>query len=748
MKSIKSIALAISSLFILPSLAHSQAIQPTQTGLAMMRLQASIFSSSHETSQGDSIWGRLRSNFRMGEVNSNLVRNHEYKFATNSAYFNRTINRSTPFMYHITQEVHKRGMPAEIALLPFIESAYVTKARSHVGASGLWQFMPATGRHYGLEQTPLYDGRHDVYAATDAALNYLEYLHGLFGDWSLALAAYNWGEGNVSRAIRRAQAQGLPPTYENLKMPAETRNYVPKLLAVRNLVNNPQAFGLKLPEIANSPYFKEVEVRDPMDIMAAAFLANIPEDEFLALNPAFKTPVFIPKGKNRRMLLPVSAVKTFESNYKEADVKTLLSWDVFTPTSSIDLNTLAAQTGNSVSELKRLNGLRSNSLAAGRTILLNKNTAAALNQPFSGSLKDFAKLDFDPVPDTFVEQAPVLTKQEANLALAQAAAPKTFAPTANDANTPKVELAQKTDTATASPTIIAQTQVIAEKAAKAAAQQEPIATTITDKPDSKINEAANQAVPNTNLVTQTEISTTTLASKTETPPDASDESLIASAPENTTIQAAQSEENSSEDLMDWVQQSQQRKQMASQAVRDSLAQSEAEETKKVATTATQNNSEAKRKVSAKALAADKAKTEKNSKTNQKDKTDEKKTAKTATYKVNSGDTLYSIAQKHNMNVADLIAANNIKGNSIKAGQMLKVNGSTAAEKDKATTKDSKVNPKSSKGKTQAVPTSHKVRKGDTLESIAKQYNLNVNGLKRLNKNSKTLKPGQTIKLNG
>ena len=160
-----------------------------------MRLNSSLLDQAKAQTFGTgSLWASLRKDFRMNEVNSELVRRHESKFAANSAYFDRTITRSKPYMYHIANEVRKRNMPAEIALLPFIESAFVTKAKSHVGASGLWQFMPATGRHYGLEKTPLYDGRHDVYAATDAALNYLQYLHGLFGDWSLALAAYNWAK--------------------------------------------------------------------------------------------------------------------------------------------------------------------------------------------------------------------------------------------------------------------------------------------------------------------------------------------------------------------------------------------------------------------------------------------------------------------------------------------------------------------------------------------------------------------------
>ncbi|MBR6876720.1 MAG: transglycosylase SLT domain-containing protein, partial [Neisseriaceae bacterium] len=403
MKSMKKIlAIAISSLFALPTFANNKTnTLPNTTGIGMMRLQTSIFTPTAGL-HGKDIWSNLRNDFRLDEVNTDLVRSHEYKFSTNQAYFNRTINRSIPYMYHIVNEVQKRGMPAEIALLPFIESAFVTKARSHVGASGLWQFMPATGRHYGLEQTAHYDGRHDIYAATNAALNYLEYLYGLFGDWSLALAAYNWGEGNVSRAIRKAQEKGLPPTYENLNMPAETRNYVPKLLAVRNLVNNPKAFGLKLPDVANKPYFREVQVKEPIDIMAAAFLAGIPESEFLALNPAFKTPVFIPKSNKRRMLLPIQAANQFEQNYRNADLKTLISWDVFTPNTTMDLNTLAAQTGSTVSELKRLNGITGNTVAAGRTILLNKNSTASLNLPSS------TQVDTDYTPDTYVEQAPVL----------------------------------------------------------------------------------------------------------------------------------------------------------------------------------------------------------------------------------------------------------------------------------------------------------------------------------------------------
>lgn len=406
MKSIKKFSTIISGLFIIPSYLNAEPLAANQIGTAMMRLQATPFYTPNLSSN---VWLPLRQDFQLNEVNSSLIRTHENSFAKNKAYFNRTLNRSKPYMYHILQEVQKRGMPTEIALLPFIESAYVTKARSPVGASGLWQFMPATGRHYGLEQTFMYDGRHDIFAATNAALDYLQYLYGLFGDWSLALAAYNWGEGNVGRAIKQAQAKGLAPTYENLRMPNETRNYVPKLLAVRNLINNPQLFGVTLPEIKNEPYFQAVEVSIPMDITTAALLADIPENEFLALNPAFKTPVFVPKGKNRMMLLPVTAVKTFENNFKAANPQNLLSWDVFTPDTHIDLTKLSRQTGISVSEIKRLNGIRGNKVQAGKTILLSRNSLNALPMPKTNTTTSIA-LDTGSTPDTFIERKPALTQ--------------------------------------------------------------------------------------------------------------------------------------------------------------------------------------------------------------------------------------------------------------------------------------------------------------------------------------------------
>ena len=681
MKTIKNIALAVSSLFILPTLAHGETYKPAQTGAAMMQLQNTPFSKNPIATflSGGSVWDNLRKNFRMQEVNSGLVRSHESKFAQNSAYFNRTIQRSTPYMYYITDEVKKRNMPAEVALLPFIESAYVTKARSHVGASGLWQFMPATGRHYGLEQTPLYDGRHDVYAATNAALNYLQYLYGLFGDWSLALAAYNWGEGNVTRAVNRAIAQGLPPTYENLKMPAETRNYVPKLLAVRNLVNNPGAFGLKLPEIKSEPYFKTVNVKAPLDIRAAAFLANIPESEFLALNPAFKTPVFIPKGNSRQMLLPIQAAKTFESNYKNSDLNTLLSWDVYTPNSRISLQDIAAQTGSSISEIQRLNGIRSAYLEAGRTILVNKNRASGI-KPAS----EFAKADFDPVPDTFKEQAPVLGKGATNMATSAPTTASFPAPTPVVLATPHPDAFEQPEKpaivvtqssirqpekATATTTVVAQDNKQPEKTTI------PTTPVVVFKPHAQPEKATsvaqNSKQPETPaiLVTQNSVKQpeNTIAASAltqpETPASASDVAHTVASNEKQPETAYHADNAAEDELMQLARASQERIRAAeaakanhaSEAVKASLAQSEAQEAR-----ATSEQRAAKERQRQQVASAEKA------------KAPVAKEPATSTHKVGSGDTLYSIAKRYNMDVAELAALNKIKGNNIKTGQTLKV----------------------------------------------------------------------------
>ena len=683
MTHIKTLVAAFTGLSFFSAPAFGQTYTKNQIGMAMMRTNTIALDHGKIKSGHNSVWAHLRGEFRMSEVNPELVRRHESKFVSSSAYFKRTIERSRPYMYHISNEVAKRNMPAEIALLPFIESAYVTKAKSHVGASGLWQFMPATGRHYGLEQTPLYDGRHDIYAATDAALNYLQYLHGLFGDWSLALAAYNWGEGNVGRAVNRARAQGLEPVYENLRMPNETRNYVPKLLAVRNIVNNPEYFGMSFADLDNKPFFKAVDIDQPIDLSAAVRLANISQAEFDALNPAFKSPVYIPKT-GRKLLLPATAIATFERNYKKADRASLLSWDVYTPYADTTLSSIAAETGMSTAELKRLNGLSKESVAAGRSLLIAKNR-------FSGSPAavpaNFAALDADINPnDNKLQTVPNL-----NIAVTET----TFKPSRQTVDIQTASAAQP-----APDTLRPPVQTAAVDFTKQTAQA--AAPTVTNQPV-----AAAPAAPSTDEV---EDRIRQLASA----------SASQNAPQPAT--AAVADGGNNELLMTFVQESGLSENSDTVTVADSSpnqleneqAAQEAAERSRQAKLAAERAKQQKQAAEARALAA------------------AKNSGTPTTHKVGSGDTLFNIAKRYDMNVADLIASNNIKGNTIHTGQILKV----AAAKGKQTAKAS------------VQPVSYTVRQGDTLTDIARRFNVNVNDVRRWNNNSSNIRPGQNIKLQG
>ena len=683
MTHIKTLVAAITGLSFFSAPAFGQTYTKNQIGMAMMRTNTIALDHGKIKSGHNSVWAHLRGDFRMSEVNPELVRRHESKFVSSSAYFKRTIERSRPYMYHISNEVAKRNMPAEIALLPFIESAYVTKAKSHVGASGLWQFMPATGRHYGSEQTPLYDGRHDIYAATDAALNYLQYLHGLFGDWSLALAAYNWGEGNVGRAVNRARAQGLEPVYENLRMPNETRNYVPKLLAVRNIVNNPEYFGMSFADLENKPFFKAVDIDQPIDLSAAVRLANISQAEFDALNPAFKSPVYIPKT-GRKLLLPATAIATFERNYKKADRASLLSWDVYTPYADTTLSSIAAETGMSTAELKRLNGLSKESVAAGRSLLIAKNR-------FSGSPAavpaNFAALDADINPnDNKLQTVPNL-----NIAVTET----TFKPSRQTVDIQTASAAQP-----APDTLRPPVQTAAVDFTKQTAQT--AAPTVTNQPV-----ATAPAAPSTDEI-EDRIQQLASASASQ------------NAPQPAT--AAVADGGNNELLMTFVQESGLSENSDTVTVADSSpnqleneqAAQEAAERSRQAKLAAERAKQQKQAAEARALAA------------------AKNSGTPTTHKVGSGDTLFNIAKRYDMNVADLIASNNIKGNTIHTGQILKV----AAAKGKQTAKAS------------VQPVSYTVRQGDTLTDIARRFNVNVNDVRRWNNNSSNIKPGQNIKLQG
>ena len=225
--------------------------------------------------------------------------------------------RSSLYLYHVVEELEKRNMPTELALLPFIESAYNPMAYSRAHASGMWQFIPSTGKNFNLRQDWWHDQRRDVVASTDAALNYLQALYEMYGDWQLALASYNWGEGAVGRAIEHNRALGKPTDYLSLNMPAETRNYLPKLQALKNIILNPIAFGVQLPPIGNQPYFVTVSKTPDMDVRTAAELAEMPLDQFVALNPSFNRALIV-GADGTDLLLPADRAMVFQTNLQAA----------------------------------------------------------------------------------------------------------------------------------------------------------------------------------------------------------------------------------------------------------------------------------------------------------------------------------------------------------------------------------------------------------------------------------------------
>ncbi|MHB1591750.1 MAG: transglycosylase SLT domain-containing protein, partial [Sulfuricella sp.] len=274
------------------------------------------------------LWDRIRDGFALQELDSPLVQNNVDWYANRPEYMRRMVERSQLYLYHIVDEVEKRGMPTEVALIPIIESAFNPKAYSRSHASGIWQIIPSTGKNFGLEQNWWYDGRRDVMASTDAALDYLQKLHDMFDSWELALAAYNWGEGSVQRAIAKNRKKGLPTDYLSLTMPAETRNYLPRLMAIKQIIMDPAASNLTLASIPDRPYFVSIAAPQHIDLAVAARLAEMPLHDFISLNPAYNRPVINAKD-SRALLLPVDKADTFTSNLESYD-KPLVSWKSYT----------------------------------------------------------------------------------------------------------------------------------------------------------------------------------------------------------------------------------------------------------------------------------------------------------------------------------------------------------------------------------------------------------------------------------
>ena len=323
------------------------------------------------TSQID-VWQRIRNGYGMNDSDSKLVASYEKWYARQPEYVERMTERARRYLYFIVGEVEKRGMPTEIALLPMIESAFNPGALSSARASGIWQFIPSTGKNFGMQQNWWYDGRRDVINATNGALDYLQKLHDQFGSWDLALAAYNCGENSVARAIARNRRQHKPTDYAHLRLPKETRGYVPKLMAVKNIVSRPENFGLALTDIPNKPYFAAITTSQHIDVELAAEMAGISMEEFAALNPAHNRPVILQK-EDEVLLLPVENVAMFRNNLNSAS-QPLVSWQACPTKKGENLEEVALRYGISSEKLRTVNGIhRSIKVSNGQTLLVPLN---------------------------------------------------------------------------------------------------------------------------------------------------------------------------------------------------------------------------------------------------------------------------------------------------------------------------------------------------------------------------------------
>lgn len=317
----------------------------------------------------EDLWDRIRKGFALPELDDPLVAKWEAWYSSRPDYVARMVDRSRRYLYYVIVEVEERGMPAEIALLPMIESAYNPNALSTSRASGIWQFIPSTGKLYGMKQSFWFDSRRDVIAGTEGALAYLTKLHGDFDDWQLALAAYNWGEGNVAKAIAQNQKRGRPTDYASLKMPDETRNYLPKLQAVKNIIRDPAKYGLALEDIPDAPYFAVVKTTKEIDVKRAAELAEMPLEEFQVLNPHFNRPV-IAGADEYTILLPIDTAELFAAKLDLTD-QPLVTWQAYRMRNGDTLPQVAAKFGLPVEALRAVNGLGARAkVPAGHTLLV------------------------------------------------------------------------------------------------------------------------------------------------------------------------------------------------------------------------------------------------------------------------------------------------------------------------------------------------------------------------------------------
>jgi len=340
------------------------------------------------------IWVRIRQGFAMPDLENDLVKDREAWYAARPDYMVRMTERSRKYLFHIVEELERRNMPTELALLPFIESAFNPEAVSSAKAAGMWQFMPATGKYFDLKQNIFRDERRGVIESTRAALDYLQKLYGMFGDWHLALAAYNWGEGSVGRALAKNKAAGLGLSYSELSMPNETRYYVPKLQAVKNIIAQPQSFNARLPLIQNHPYFKSVSITRDIDVKLAANFSGVSMEDFKALNPSMSRPVILAAG-TPEILLPWDNADRFQRRLEEHAQKPLASWTAWSVPKTMKVSEASKLVKMTEAELRSVNQIPSGmQVKQGSTLLVARQ--GALDADVTEHLADNAKISFAP----------------------------------------------------------------------------------------------------------------------------------------------------------------------------------------------------------------------------------------------------------------------------------------------------------------------------------------------------------------
>ena len=359
------------------------------------------------------LWERIRRGFAMPNLDTELVRDREQWYTARPDYMLRMTERSRKYLFYIVEELERRNMPTEIALLPFIESAFNPQAVSSAKAAGMWQFMPATGTYFDLKQNAFRDDRRAVLDSTRAALDYLQKLYGMFGDWELALAAYNWGEGSVSKALARNKAAGLGLSYSELNMPNETRYYVPKLQAVKNIIAAPDRFRSRLSDIGNHPFFDTVPITRDIDVALAAQLAEVSVEDFKALNPSIHRPVIMAAG-TPQILLPWDNAAIFERNLAAYNGARLANWTAWVAPSTMKAGDAARRVGMTEEEFRSVNNIPPNMLVkVGSSVLVKRS--GQLDADVAPNVADNGQLAL--APDVVLKRAVVQARKGDTAAL-------------------------------------------------------------------------------------------------------------------------------------------------------------------------------------------------------------------------------------------------------------------------------------------------------------------------------------------